>query len=74
MDQRFATSRMTVDLDALARNWKLLRSFAPGAVVAAAVKADGYGLGAEQVVTALNEGVAGTGYERAPAPLFDFVG
>ncbi|MCB1462051.1 MAG: alanine racemase [Nitratireductor sp.] len=55
MDQRFATSRMTVDLDALARNWKLLRSFAPGAVVAAAVKADGYGLGAEQVVTALHK-------------------
>ncbi len=55
MGECLATSRLTVDLGALARNWKLLGDFAPGAAVAAAVKADGYGLGAAQVVSALHK-------------------
>lgn len=39
-------ARLTVDLDALARNYAVLREAAGGAEVAPAVKADGYGLGA----------------------------
>ncbi len=44
-----AASRLVIDLDAIAANWRLLRErHAPGAV-AAVVKADGYGLGAVPV-------------------------
>jgi alanine racemase len=39
-------ARLTIDLDALARNHALLRRLAGGAEVAPVVKADGYGLGA----------------------------
>jgi len=38
--------RLTIDLDALAANYRLLASAASGAAVAPVVKADGYGLGA----------------------------
>ena len=41
-----AAARLTVDLDALAHNYDLLRRTAHGAEVAAVLKADGYGLGA----------------------------
>lgn len=44
-----AAARLTVDLDALARNFRSLREDAPGAEVAPVVKADGYGLGAGPV-------------------------
>lgn len=53
MDERLSTARLTIDTGAIARNWKKLAELAPGAAVAAAVKADGYGLGAGQVATAL---------------------
>ena len=43
------SARLTIDLDALAHNLQVLRTEAPGAEVAAVVKADGYGLGAAQV-------------------------
>lgn len=43
------TSRLTLDLDALASNHAVLRAAAGGAEVAPAVKADGYGLGAALV-------------------------
>ena len=46
-------ARLTVDLDALAHNHAVLREEAGGAEVAPAVKADGYGLGAEQVARRL---------------------
>jgi len=42
-------ARLTVDLDALARNFAVLREAAGGAEIAPAVKADGYGLGAVEV-------------------------
>lgn len=52
------TARLTVDLDALAANLDLIRTHAPGADVAPAVKADAYGLGAEAVTRRLRaEGV-----------------
>ena len=45
---------LTVDLDAVAANWRLLAArVAPGADCAAMVKADAYGLGAEAVGPAL---------------------
>lgn len=45
--------RLTVDRDALAHNWRWLRDRA-GVATGAAVKADGYGLGARQAVATLH--------------------
>jgi len=45
-------ARLTVDLDALAANYRALRNSAAGARTAAVVKADGYGLGAGPVAEA----------------------
>lgn len=49
------TSTLTIDLDVVAANYRLIseRVGASGARAGAAVKADGYGLGARQVVRAL---------------------
>ena len=44
---------LTVDLDAITANYRLLAAQAAGAEVAAVVKADAYGLGAERVATTL---------------------
>jgi alanine racemase len=44
---------LTIDLGALAANWRLLRERAGGAECAAVVKADGYGIGLEPAVRAL---------------------
>jgi alanine racemase len=46
------TARLTVDLDAIAANWKLLAGLHGGAT-AAVVKADAYGLGATRVAPRL---------------------
>lgn len=48
-----ANSRLTVDLDALAHNFAVLRQQAAGAEVAPVVKSDGYGLGAAPVARRL---------------------
>jgi len=45
---------LTIDLDALAANWRRLRDLAPAAECAAVVKADAYGLGAARVGPALH--------------------
>lgn len=45
----YTDSVLTIDLDAIAANWRLLRSKAQGAEVAGVVKANGYGLGAAEV-------------------------
>jgi len=45
--------RLTVDGEALAQNWRRLRARGGNAACGAAVKADGYGLGARQVVDRL---------------------
>ncbi|WP_073052647.1 alanine racemase [Kaistia soli] len=45
--------RLTVDLGALARNWRTLADRAADAETAAAVKGDAYGIGLEQAVPAL---------------------
>ena len=44
---------MTVHLDAVAHNYRLVKALAPGAVCAAVVKADAYGLGVAQVAPVL---------------------
>ncbi len=49
----FATTVLTVDLDAVVANWRLLRQRAGTAICAAVVKADAYGLGATAVAPAL---------------------
>jgi alanine racemase len=48
-----AAARLTIDLDALAHNHRVLAAEAEGAEVAPVVKADGYGLGAAQVARRL---------------------
>jgi alanine racemase len=49
-----ANGFVSIDLDAVVENWRLLRRrVGPGCVVAAAVKADGYGMGAVPVARAL---------------------
>ena len=48
-----ASAVLTIDLGALAANWRTLRDRAHPAECAAVVKANGYGLGIEQVVPAL---------------------
>jgi alanine racemase len=44
---------LTIDLDAIAANYRLLREKAPGAECACVVKADAYGLGMDRVAAAL---------------------
>lgn len=48
-----SSARLTIDLDALAHNFHVLRGEAPGAEAAPVVKADGYGLGAGPVARRL---------------------
>lgn len=46
-------ARLRVDTGAIADNWRFFKRLAPSAAVAAVVKADGYGLGAEAAAKAL---------------------
>lgn len=48
-----APLRLTIDLDALAHNWRWFARASAPAACGAAVKADGYGIGARQVVERL---------------------
>jgi len=52
-DSECAGAVLTIDLDAIAANYRLLRDRAAPAECAAVVKANAYGLGAEKVVPAL---------------------
>ncbi|MBN9347579.1 MAG: alanine racemase [Devosia sp.] len=58
--------RLTVDLGAIQRNWQALDKVSAGALTGAAVKADGYGLGAVPVAKALY--VAGTRFFFVATP------
>lgn len=53
MDLESAPALLTIDLDAIAANYRLIRDLAAPARTAAVVKADAYGLGARQVVPVL---------------------
>jgi alanine racemase len=48
-----AGALLTIDLDAVAANWRLLQGRTEGALTAAVVKADAYGLGAERIAPVL---------------------
>jgi alanine racemase len=48
-----AGALLTIDLDAIRANWRLLRDTAAGAVCSAVMKADAYGLGMDMVAPAL---------------------
>jgi alanine racemase len=52
-DPRLAGGRLTIDLDALAANWRLLADKSKPAQTGAVVKADAYGLGIVHVVPVL---------------------
>lgn len=52
-DESEAGAILTIDLGAIAANWRLLGARAPNSECAAVVKADAYGCGIEQVVPAL---------------------
>ncbi|MBM9594916.1 alanine racemase [Roseitranquillus sediminis] len=47
------TGLLTIDLDAVAANWRALDRAAPGTETSAVVKADGYGLGIDRVAPVL---------------------
>jgi len=77
MPSGHATSRFTVDLDALAANYETLRAHSAGAEVAGLLKANAYGLGAAHVAMRLwqcgarsffTAGVAGADAIRALLP------
>lgn len=52
--QPMSTAHLTIDLDAIATNWRALdKASASGVQTAAVVKADAYGLGAKRVAQAL---------------------
>ncbi len=50
-----AGARLTIDLDALAQNWKALDTMSGDAQCGAAVKGDGYGIGLEAAVGTLKD-------------------
>ena len=51
--ERLAGARLTIDLSALADNWRVLNERADAAECGAAVKGDGYGIGIHQATDAL---------------------
>ncbi len=53
MTDPLAASRLTIDLDAIAENWRILRDQATHGQCAAVVKGNAYGLGAAPVAQAL---------------------
>ncbi len=65
-DGRLAGGRLTVDLGALAQNYRLLARHAAPAKVAGVVKADAYGLGADKVAPALWEAGCRTFFVALP--------
>ena len=52
--RRMANGTLTIDLGALAANWRALADAAPDAEAGAVVKADGYGLGMAEVARTLS--------------------
>lgn len=53
VDSMVGAATLTIDLDALCRNYRALRDAAAPAAAAAVVKADAYGLGADRIAPAL---------------------
>ncbi len=61
-----ASARLTVDLSALADNWRTLAALAPGAETAAVVKANAYGIGADRAIRALTAAGCRTFFVATP--------
>lgn len=61
-----AGARLTIDLGALAYNWRALDDLAGSAECAAAVKGDGYGIGLEQTVETLSAAGCRTFFTAVP--------
>lgn len=61
-----APARLTVDLSAIVSNWRTMRALSGAARTGAVVKADGYGLGIEDVGEALYEAGAADFFVAVP--------
>jgi alanine racemase len=61
-----AGGRVTIDLGALAGNWRMLAKRAEGAATSAVVKGDGYGIGLEPAARALAEAGCQTFFVALP--------
>ena len=66
VDPRIATGRLTIDLDALAANWRMMAERSGPARTAAVVKADAYGTGLEKSASALAKAGCGTFFVAVP--------
>jgi alanine racemase len=66
MEPRLAGGYLTINLDALAHNYRLLADRSSPAECAAVVKADGYGLGAREVARCLREAGCRTFFVALP--------
>ena len=65
-DPHLAGGRLTIDLSALAENWRTLAERASGAATAAVVKGDGYGIGIGAAAEALAEAGCHTFFVALP--------
>lgn len=66
VDPRTATSRLTIDLDALVANWRLMAERSGTAKASAVVKADAYGTGLETSAKALADAGCSTFFVAIP--------
>ena len=66
-DERLASHRLTIDLGALAANYRLMAEMSAPAKAAAVVKADAYGIGVDHAVPALSAGGCDTFFVAMPA-------
>lgn len=64
--EQHAGGRLTIDLAALAGNWRKLNGMAVHAQCAAAIKGDGYGIGLERAADALWKAGCGTFFVALP--------
>lgn len=62
----FAAARVTIDLAALADNWRKLAGLAPGSETSGVLKADAYGLGAIKIAKALAKAGCRTFFVACP--------
>lgn len=67
MSEGFAGGRLTIDLGALAANWRTLRDISPASECAAVVKANAYGIGTAEATRALAAAGARTFFVAQPS-------
>ncbi|MEM1376534.1 MAG: alanine racemase [Pseudomonadota bacterium] len=64
--EQLAGGRLTIDLDAIVRNWKMMDGLSRPGWAAAVVKADAYSLGATAIAPALQKAGCGTFFVALP--------